>query len=506
MARASVSSNAWAIRAPRRIGPCALATAAIGSDGGRSDVRREPGPVSTHSSQGVFHWFMAANVPAYRSGSTSSASRTGALHQRSERVDGPEHPRGGVEEAARRRRVEERRTHQVQRAVAGVERVAGIEPAHPVEGQLDVAAEPGGHRPVRRPAWPAGTASRTVSRLPMWSWSSWDMNTQRTSCGSTTEKTVGEPLVADERAAGVDDHRLAAADDEAVGGEEGPTRVGGDRRDEERVGGDAVGSGGQDLERHGDRPFSIEATCIGLNKTGFKQTTCNVKPMPTKSPNHRSPAKRSYNSSRRHLQAAQTRDEVIRAAAVALFSGQRLVGHHARRDRRAAGVVVETIYNGFGSKKALLRAAMETAVVGDTEPIPYVERPEFLDLGMGDARRAHHPGVDLVTEIHERSAGVWQAIVRQPSARRRGRRLAARARARAPQRLQAQPRAHPGGPSTTSSSTMIWILYRPETYLKLVADSGMSPRRVRGVPRRRVETTHRLVARRATPAASARSG
>ena len=36
---------------------------------------------------------------------------------------------------------------------------------------------------------------------------------------------------------------------------------------------------------------------------------------------------------------------------------------------------VETIYNGFGSKKALLREAMDVAVVGDTEPIPYAERP-----------------------------------------------------------------------------------------------------------------------------------
>ena len=43
----------------------------------------------------------------------------------------------------------------------------------------------------------------------------------------------------------------------------------------------------------------------------------------------------------------------------------------------------ETIYNGFGSTKGLLRAAMDAAVVGDTEPVPYGDRPEFLDLGKG---------------------------------------------------------------------------------------------------------------------------
>src|SRR3954467_8410941 len=104
--------------------------------------------------------------------------------------------------------------------------------------------------------------------------------------------------------------------------------------------------------------------------------------MSTKSSAPRSPAKRAYNSSRRSLQAAQSRDEVIRSA-VARFSATGWAGTTLAAIAEEAGVSVETIYNGFGSKKGLLRAAMDVAVVGDTEPIPFVERPEFLDLGQG---------------------------------------------------------------------------------------------------------------------------
>ena len=50
---------------------------------------------------------------------------------------------------------------------------------------------------------------------------------------------------------------------------------------------------------------------------------------------------------------------------------------------RAAGVAVETVYSNFGSKSELLLAAIDVAVVGDLEPIPLGERPEFAALGRG---------------------------------------------------------------------------------------------------------------------------
>jgi AcrR family transcriptional regulator len=188
----------------------------------------------------------------------------------------------------------------------------------------------------------------------------------------------------------------------------------------------------------------------------------------------RSPAKRSYNSSRRSLQAAQTRDEVIRAA-MSRFSATGGAGTTLAAIADEAGVSVETIYNGFGSKKGLLRAAMDAAVVGDTEPVPFVERPEFLDLGTGSLDERISRGAAVVASIHARSAGVWQAIVEASSADaeidawrlelEQGRRIDTR-------RSLALVL---GRPVEEQLVMTLWILYSPETYLKLVHDSGLSP-------------------------------
>jgi AcrR family transcriptional regulator len=185
------------------------------------------------------------------------------------------------------------------------------------------------------------------------------------------------------------------------------------------------------------------------------------------------PAKRAYNSSRRSLQAAQTRDVVIRAA-TARFSETGWAGTTLAAIAEAAGVSVETIYNGFGSKKALLRAAMEAAVVGDTEPIPYVERPAFLELGTGTLDERVARGVAVVADTHARSAGVWLAIVEASSADdevdawrlelEKGRRIDT---ARSLELVLDRP-------VDEQLVAMLWILYSPETYFKLVKDSGMS--------------------------------
>src|SRR4051794_10383668 len=121
-------------------------------------------------------------------------------------------------------------------------------------------------------------------------------------------------------------------------------------------------------------------------------------------------AKRAYDSSRRTRQAAQTRDEVLRAG-MARFGETGWAGTTLADIAEAAGVSVETIYKGFGSKKGLLRQAMGVAVVGDSETIPFAERPELNALGEGPPDERIAKGCALVATIHARSAGVWQAIV-----------------------------------------------------------------------------------------------
>jgi AcrR family transcriptional regulator len=184
-------------------------------------------------------------------------------------------------------------------------------------------------------------------------------------------------------------------------------------------------------------------------------------------------AKRSYNSSRRTLQAAQTREEVLRAAS-RLFRNTGWAGTTLAAIAEEAGVSVETIYKGFGSKKALLREAMDVAVVGDTDPIPFVERPEFASLAEGTIAERTARGIGVVTDIHERSAGIWQAIVEAASSDpevdewRRAGEAARRSDVHRSLELML------GGEVDDAVVTLLWVLYSPEIYRKLVVDEGLS--------------------------------
>jgi AcrR family transcriptional regulator len=122
------------------------------------------------------------------------------------------------------------------------------------------------------------------------------------------------------------------------------------------------------------------------------------------------PRARTYDSTRRNRQAAQTRAEVLTAAAE-LFNTHGWAGTTLAAVATNAGVAVETIYAGFGSKKGLLRAAMGVAVVGDAEPVPFVERDESARLGRGTREERLRAAAAVQTDVHERSAGVWRAIL-----------------------------------------------------------------------------------------------
>jgi AcrR family transcriptional regulator len=201
--------------------------------------------------------------------------------------------------------------------------------------------------------------------------------------------------------------------------------------------------------------------------------------------------KRSYNSSRRTLQAAQTRDEVIRAA-MDLFPSGGWAGTTLAAVAEAAGVSVETIYNGFGSKKGLLRATIDAAVVGDTEPIPFVERPEFLQLGEGTLEERVARGAAVVAATHERSAGIWQAIVEASSGDEEvdawRRELEQRRRLDVGRSIALVLGTQPD----ESLITMFWVLYSPEAYLKLIHDAGFTRAAYEAFL---VETSTRLVPR-----------
>jgi AcrR family transcriptional regulator len=182
-------------------------------------------------------------------------------------------------------------------------------------------------------------------------------------------------------------------------------------------------------------------------------------------------AKRSYNSARRALQAAQTRDDVLHAA-MALFPETGWAGTTLAAIADRAGVSVETIYNGFGSKKGLLRATMDAAVVGDTEPIPFVERPEHLRLAEGTFEERIARGAEVVAATHERSAGVWQAIVEAARADEEVDRWRLELEQGRRTDVGRSVELVLGRPPDDQLVTMLWVIYSPEAYLKLVTDSG----------------------------------
>ena len=121
------------------------------------------------------------------------------------------------------------------------------------------------------------------------------------------------------------------------------------------------------------------------------------------------PARRQYSSALRRRQAGETRAQVLTAAA-ALFEESGWAGTTVAAIAGRAGVAVETVYSGFGSKKQLLRRVVGVAVVGDAEPVPLVERAVFTKLGVGTRDARIDAGIAMLADIQERISPLWRAV------------------------------------------------------------------------------------------------
>jgi AcrR family transcriptional regulator len=75
-----------------------------------------------------------------------------------------------------------------------------------------------------------------------------------------------------------------------------------------------------------------------------------------------------------------------------------------------AGTSIETVYAGFGSKPALLSAAIDAALVGDDRPTPMLDRHEFATLGAGSRLKRLETAAHLVAVIHARSVPLLRAL------------------------------------------------------------------------------------------------
>ena len=85
--------------------------------------------------------------------------------------------------------------------------------------------------------------------------------------------------------------------------------------------------------------------------------------------------RRAYTSPERARQARNTRARIL-AAATDLFVMPGYAATKVSTVAQRAGVSAQTVYNAFGTKRALLKAAYDVALAGDDEPVPLAERPE----------------------------------------------------------------------------------------------------------------------------------
>jgi AcrR family transcriptional regulator len=183
--------------------------------------------------------------------------------------------------------------------------------------------------------------------------------------------------------------------------------------------------------------------------------------------------RRRYRSDRRDRQAAETRRDVL-AAAVELFGERGWAGTTMAAIAAEAGVAVETVYSGFGSKKALLREAVDVSVVGDAEPIPLAERPEYRRIAEGSRGERMQTGIDLLATIHARTAPLWAALLEagagDPEVAAWCHESEERRRAELVNSLQ----LILGAPLDEATIDLAWALFSTEVYTKLVRERGWS--------------------------------
>jgi len=183
---------------------------------------------------------------------------------------------------------------------------------------------------------------------------------------------------------------------------------------------------------------------------------------------------RRYTSARRAKQAAQTRADVL-LAAVRLFGRNGWAGTTLAAIAAEAGVAVETIYTGFSSKKALLRAAMDVAIVGDAEPVPWLEREEIRRLRQLPLEERAAAGMRLVGQMYsDRVTGVWSAMLEAAAGDKEVAAWCAEIEKGRHETVREFCEIIFQRPVSEQVLDALWILTSPDAYTKLATQRGWS--------------------------------
>jgi len=113
---------------------------------------------------------------------------------------------------------------------------------------------------------------------------------------------------------------------------------------------------------------------------------------------------RPYRSTLRQEQARATRRAIV-TAAHALFVELGWAGTTIDAVAARAGVSRKTVFTSVGGKAALLKLALDWALVGDDEPVPLGERPVFVQMRQQtDPRALVALWAGAVAALEERAA------------------------------------------------------------------------------------------------------
>ena len=162
-------------------------------------------------------------------------------------------------------------------------------------------------------------------------------------------------------------------------------------------------------------------------------------------------------------------------AADRLFTTRGWAGTGMRDVAEEAGVATETVYSHFSSKRVLLQAVIDVAVVGDEEAVALAARDEFAALGRGERDERIAAAAAVVRSVNERTAA-FAMVLREaaPSDAEIAEVLQA-TRGRQRQDIAAGAALIIGRPLTRLETDELWVLLSPELYILFVRETGWTP-------------------------------
>lgn len=141
----------------------------------------------------------------------------------------------------------------------------------------------------------------------------------------------------------------------------------------------------------------------------------------------------------------------------------------------SAGVALETVYSHFSSKRGVLRAVVDAAVVGDDAPVALAERPEFLAMGHGSRPARVRAGARLLTALYARTASIDKLLRQAAPAEKDIADLLSLAQDLQRRDVAAAFELMVGRPPSTVERDGAWAIASPEVYLMLIEGCGWTP-------------------------------